>query len=216
MVDRFSPGFRQLLDPSLLEDVESHAGAAYGLWPDFRLAYFNPACVRFARENGGDSAISSGEYLGTSVIEITPEVMRPFYRLMFLSCLHQTRRKPIQHRYDCPSPQLARDFVMTLYRLGDAQGLLVVNSLVVEGPHDATEKPPMPPDRRSYLDPEGFVHECAHCRRVQHLKEPNRWDWVPAWVERHSPEIRHVLCSLCHDIYEVKPAGTERRPGTEQ
>ncbi len=70
-MDRCSAGFERLLEPHLLDAVERHAGTVYGMWPDFRLAYFNPAWSWFAQENGSDPAIASEDYLGT----ITPEVL---------------------------------------------------------------------------------------------------------------------------------------------
>lgn len=119
LTDRCSPGFDRLLEPFSLHEIERHQGSVFGLWSDFRLAYFNPGCVRFARDNGGDPRITLAGYLGTSVLDVTPEVLRPFYRSIYQSCLHRDHRRPrpIHHRYECSSPALLRDFVMTLYRL---------------------------------------------------------------------------------------------------
>lgn len=199
MLGKCSPGFRRLLEPFSFEEIERDEGTVYGMRPDFRLAYFNPAWVRFARANGGDPAIVSESYLGTSLLDVTPEVLRPFYRLKYLSCLHQTGKqsRPIQHRYECSSAELYRDFVMTLYPLREAQGLLVVNSKVVERPHRLAERSPEPPVEESYADGNGIIHQCTHCRRVRHLQKRERWDWVPAWVEGFPPEVSHTLCPFC-------------------
>ena len=202
MRDRFSPGFFDFLEPFTPEEVEQHAGSILGLWPDLRLAYFNPASLQFARDNGGDPSVILEKFLGTSVLELVPDVMKPFHRQLLLSCIHQSwkTRKPVQHRYECSSPDLFREYVMTLYRLRKGRGLLVVHSLVRENPHDPARRPPEQPGDR-YVDASGFIHQCAHCRRVRNLGQESRWDWVPGWVERPAPRTSHTFCPLCVSYY---------------
>ena len=199
VLERCSPGFERLLEPHLLDAVERHAGTVYGMWPDSRLAYFNPAWVWFALENGGDPSITSESYLGTSVLAVTPEVLKPFYRERFHSCLHPTgnARRPVQVRYQCSSAELFRELVMTLYPLRDGAGLLAVHALVVECPHDPNERIPRDPDTRELMDDHGLIHQCTHCRRVKNLTQPHRWDWVPGWVERVPRQSSHTLCHFC-------------------
>lgn len=214
VLERCSPGFERLLESPLLDAVERHAGTVYGMWPDSRLAYFNPAWEGFALENGGDPSIAAESYLGTSVLAITPEVLRPFYRECFHACLHpaENMRRPVQVRYQCSSAELFRELVMTLYRLKDAAGLLAVHALVVECPHDPDERIPRDPDTRELMDDDGLIHQCAHCRRVKNLTQPHRWDWVPRWVERVPRQSSHTLCHFCLQQYYLDPC-TERPGG---
>ncbi len=206
-MDRCSPGFERLLEPFSLDELERHAGTIYGMWPDFRLAYFNPAWVWFTQENGADPRVASEGYLGTPVLEVTPKVLKPFYAELFRSCLNGTGEgnRPPQHRYECSSAGLFREYVMTLYRLRGAAGLLSVHSLVIECSHDPSERIPRDPDTRELMDGDGLIHQCTHCRRVKHQTEPDRWDWVPAWVERVPRQSSHTLCHFCLQQYYVEP-----------
>ena len=72
-MERCSPGFERLLEPFPLDELERHAGTVYGMWADFSLAYFNPAWIWFAHENGADPRIVSENYLGTSMLDVTPD-----------------------------------------------------------------------------------------------------------------------------------------------
>ncbi len=211
-MERCSPGFERLLEPYLLDATERHAGTVYGLWPNLRLAYFNPAWAWFAHENGGASSIATEDYLGTSVMAVTPEVLRPFYSELFRECLNGTGRenRPIQYRYECLSAGLFREFAMTLYRLRGAAGLLVVNDQVIEGPHDPDRRNPRDPALSDLMDGDGLIHQCTHCRRIKNLKEPDRWDWVPAWVERIPRKSSHTLCHFCLHQYYLEPDSAGR------
>ena len=217
LLDRCSPGFELLLEPYLLDAAERHAATVYGMWPDFRLAYFNPAWSWFAHENGADPVVATESYLGTSVLEVTPEVLRPFYGELFRACLNgmARRNRPIQHLYECSSAGLFREFVMTLYCLRGAAGLLVVHALVVECPHDPERRPSRVPHLSAYLDADGLIHQCTHCRRTRNLEQPDRWDWVPAWVERIPRQSSHTLCEFCLQQYYLEPRhSVAGRPAT--
>jgi len=56
---QLAEGFRDALRRYRIAELEEHAGAIYGLTPDFRLAYMNPAWFRFAEVNGGEPRIST-------------------------------------------------------------------------------------------------------------------------------------------------------------
>jgi hypothetical protein len=137
------------------------------------------------------------------VIELTAETLRPFYVRLFRSCLEaeQTGERTPQHEYECSSADVFREFVMTLYPLRERQGLLVVNSIVVETPHDPALRPPHACDRTAYVQENGWIHQCVHCRRVENVQTEGRWDWVPEWVEAFPPETSHGLCTFCHSHY---------------
>ena len=198
MADRVLPEFERFLGTPLLIEAEQQEDTVYGILPDFRLAYYNPAWVAFARANGAAEKVWSGAYLGTSVLEVTADELQPFYRKLFRLALHQSveELRPLQHRYFCHSAEMYREFLMTLYQVGDAQGVLIVNSLVVEVEYDSTKAVTVEGREPDYVDAAGLVHQCAHCRRVHDLKT-NHWDWVPDWVRDMPPRTTHTICNFC-------------------
>ena len=80
---------------------------------------------------------------------------------------------------------------MNVQPLGDREGLLVVNSLVLSRPQETVAAPA---DESLYLDINGLFHQCSHCRRMQQARAPKNWDWVPrlgrAFAGQHEP--RHL------------------------
>lgn len=203
MQDRCAPGFDRVLRGFSLAEVEQHAGTAFGVWPDFRLAYLNPAWFEFGRVNQGEPRLSVEWTLGRSVFDAIPQVLQDFYRTLFSEAMGNAKPgpRPPAHCYECSSAELYRRFALTTYRLGNGEGLLVVNSLLVEQPHDLAGRQPGSADRPTYLQTDGNIRQCSHCRRIAHGSEPNRWDWVPEWVDSSPPETSHTLCSFCLDYY---------------
>lgn len=168
----------------------------YGLWPDLSLAYANGAWSRFAGENGGEPAISTEWNLGRCALDAIAEPLRPFFAENYRRCLRELR--PWEHAYECSSADLYRQFHMTVFPLGRAEGLLVVNSLRIETPHDRVSVSPLE-DR--YRNPHGIITQCCHCRRVQRADDEPTWDWVPDWVQRFPKRTSHGICPACCGFY---------------
>jgi len=200
-----APGFDRLL--GFMETMGRDEGSEiiYGIWSDFRLAYFNEAWVQFARKNGGAPSLMSPECLGLSVLDVTFEELRPFYSELFTRAITSETARPqnISHEYECSSAEIYRKFAMTLYRLEAGQGLLIANSLVVEMPHEARGIVPVEPpaDQAAYLNQHALVIQCAACRRIKHQQHPGRWDWIPQWVSQPPQRTSHGLCGLCMNYY---------------
>lgn len=184
-------------------DLESTSSVIYGIRPDYRIAYVNPGWDKFATDNSDGTIVSSKWGIGSSVFDAISPVLRTFYKELFDLCLDtsQPLQHPLQHEFECSSTEKFRRFRMTLYRLPDAAGILVVNSLVVEKDHDAEDRIPHSPIETEYLHSDGFIHQCMYCRKVRHAHEDNRWDWVPHWVSMMHPETSHGLCGLCANVY---------------
>lgn len=197
-MDNLSPEFERVLEGYRLDDLEQHRGAIYGLWKDFRLAYLNSAWINFARDNGADSAFFDKWRLGAHILDAVPDQLRPLYQEAYSTCL--STGEPWHHEYECSSPTDYRRFHQIVYPL-HAAAVLVVNSLKVESPHDENTHVPRDPDERMYRDPDGFVHQCAYCRRVENQLERRRWDWVPAWVQKIPQETSHTYCPPCFGHY---------------
>jgi hypothetical protein len=184
------------------EELDNHYGAIFGLLPDLRLAAFNRSWFDFARDNGGEPAISRDWPLGRSVLDAVPEPLRPFYEQAFTHCL--SSGSPWEHEYECSSPEVYRWYHQRLLPLGDGDGLLVVNSLLVENAHPAGSVIHQVVISE-YMDNNGYLHQCAHCRRVLFQGSPERWDFVAEWVRHFPKNTSHTLCPVCYRYYYTVP-----------
>jgi len=202
-MERIDPEFA-LLIRSLLPALEEHPGAVFGLWPDLRLAYLNPGWFSFAAANDGEPAVSTRWPIGTCIADVPAPPLTDFYRILYQRCLAANARR--EFIYECSSPQVNRQFQMTVRPLGQGSGLLVVNSLRVENPHDCQEHDSIESDYRS---DDGIIRMCMNCRKVNRLSDPAAWDWVPAWVRNLPSQVSHGLCPVCGCLYHAQLEGTE-------
>jgi hypothetical protein len=193
-MERIDPEFTPLLRNHNLPALTSHSGSVYGIWADFRLAYLNPGWFRFAAENGGEPDVSSDWTLGRSILESMPERLRRFYRARYADVLRSGT--VWTHRYECSSDDTYRVFRQVVCPLGQG-GLLISNSVIVSMPHDSSRRPGAVPDDATYRNGIGTVSQCGICRRVQNQHEPERWDWVPAWVRRVPEGVNSSICPVC-------------------
>jgi len=200
-----NPEFKRLLSSHNLDDLDAHSGPIYGIWTDFRLAYLNPAWFRFARRNGGETSVEPHWGLGRSILDAMPEQLRVFYRNAYQACLDSGRSWT--QAYECSSDTQCRAFSQVAYPLGNAEGLLIAHSLIVEKAHDPVQRPACEPNETSYRDSHGLLHQCAHCRRVKNLQEEERWDWVPEWVRQIPARSSHTFCPPCFGHYFRVPGG---------
>lgn len=193
-------------DPNFLsllvgfESLEGEHETVFGLWPDLRLAYVNPAWFRFARENEGEPAISRDWTLGRCILDAVAEPLRPFFVGNYSRCLEINR--PWEHVYECSSDEKYREFHMTVFPLERAQGLLVVNSLRIETTPHREAKAAV---QRDYRSDDGLILQCCHCRRVRRRTDPGGWDWVPEWVRQCPPKTSHGICEPCFAYYYSDP-----------
>lgn len=191
--------FRPLIQHFDLESLEGQAAPVYGLWDNYSLACANRAWADFAKENNGDPVIAESWGLGRNVLDAVPSDLKDFYAQNYQSCLKSG--DPWNHEYECSSAALYRRFHQIVYPVGDGNGLLVLQSLVVEVPHDREERPAKQPLQQEYENDHGIITQCSHCRRIKHSHQERRWDWVPQWVETIPPDTSHGLCEVCLDHY---------------
>ncbi|MBC7842210.1 MAG: hypothetical protein H7099_07850 [Gemmatimonadaceae bacterium] len=198
-----SDEFARLLAPSFeLEDLEGSEAIAFGLWPDLTLAYVNPAWTRFAEGNNGEPGIQNEWGIGARYLDAIPGVLRPFYE-QFLTATPEpgVSLHPPSHVYECSSPTVFRQYLMQVYPLQKRAGYIVLNALVAESAHDPLSRAPHTPDLDMYVDVNGIVTQCSHCRLIRCVGEQTRWDWVPSWVEEAPPKTSHGLCEMCFTYY---------------
>jgi len=186
----------------LFYSVADSEHAAYLLDPALNLVRVNTGFLRFAAENGGGDLLEAWQ--GRSILEAVPSVLRSF----FVAGFERVRATgtPWEHDYECSSPTLYRCFRMIVYPVtGDS--LFVIHSLRVEVSHTRTAHAP---DAQVYQW-DGFIHVCANCRRVENPHGSERWDWVPAYLERPPINVSHGLCKPCAAFYWADSAGEVRR-----
>jgi len=199
--DQCASGFDRLLAPYDRDSLRRHPGTVIALDSDHRLAYLNAAWDRFAEENGGQPAIGRDWGLGAGYFDAIAEPLGAFYRDLIRRTTEEADPShPVSHVYECPAPRMMRRFQMNLYPLGSGEGVLLVHSLVVEAPH-GSDRAPHDANPDVYEDAEGIVRQCAHCRKVRHTTEADRWDWVPAWVARPPQQTSHTICDVCFAHY---------------
>lgn len=189
------PDFCPLLQRFASDEMKRLDHVIFGLWPDLTFALFNEGWFRFAEQNEGEPRISREWVLGRSLLEAVPEVLLPFFRDGFTRALATGERW--EHEYDCSSPETFRLYHQSVYPLG-SEGLLVVNSLKVEGPLEGSMQGG---NANDYLDPHAIVHQCARCRKVENVRAGNRWDWIPGWIASPPEKVSHGLCPVCLDYY---------------
>lgn len=182
-----------------ITELEAMDNVVYGVNAEWRIGYLNPAWQQFARDNGGEPGISQDWNLGRSIMDAIPAGLQPFYREAYRGCL--TSGKPWHHNFECSSPTVYRRYRQTAYPLPSGAGLLIVNAVVSEHPHERLAAASIHKLSPCYADDNGIIHQCCHCRRIRHPNQSGRWDWVPTLVETPSPCTSHTLCSACLDFY---------------
>jgi hypothetical protein len=195
----YSDNFIKHLSGFELETLDKDASPIFALDRNFRIDYLNSAWFAFARENSGEPDISNRFGIGVYILDAIALPLKDFYLSAYKLTLQSG--KPWRHDYECSSATIFRRYHQTIYPFHNRQGVVVVNSLAVERPHDKRKRPDNKADKDTYTQATGFITQCCHCRRVQRADSPSVWDWVPEWVEHMPEETSHSLCYLCFDYY---------------
>ena len=196
-----SPNILSIADRHLsrvIQAVHRSSAVAYMLNSDFRIMYFNPAWNRFAEANGAPK-LTDPSLIGADLFDLIPEVLRPFYSGAFREVMATGR--VWEKSYECSSPTLFRRFRMRIHLVKPQDWFVVTNSLVVERSHTRVMFRPNP---NEYMDANGFISVCAHCRCSRHINNADRWDFVPEYVEpalNYAARISHGLCPVCRAYF---------------
>jgi hypothetical protein len=203
LTGRCHPGFHNILERFDPLQVETHASSVYGMWKDFTLAYVNPAWMEFARDNNGEPQISREWNLGRNMMDAVSSPLQRFFENFFHDSLRTEgdQMHPRQLVYECSSDRVFRQFQMTVYPVPRQEGWLVVNALLRESPHSLTLQRTHKLLDWEYVDSNGIIHQCAHCRKTKHVREANRWDWIPEWVKTVPSGTSHDLCHFCLEYF---------------
>jgi hypothetical protein len=176
----------RLLDSEVLSQ---NASVVFVLDSELKIAGCNESWDRFARQNGGEGVLACTQ-LSRSIFDCIPESLTEFYKHLYARA--RLSGKPIDHEYDCSSPEKLRRFRMRLLPLADSGEIVVVNSLIVQGPHPRQAIPGGP----QYVHADGSIVMCAHCRCTRQVGS-DRWDWIPSYVEEMPLVVSHGLCEVC-------------------
>ncbi|MBZ5577327.1 MAG: PAS domain-containing protein [Acidobacteriia bacterium] len=183
-----------LFDQISVVVLENDPSVIFALDSSLRLVYCNPAWDRFAVANGGAALVRPAP-IGKPLLGFIKEPLAAYYETAYQEVLRTL--EPWRHLYECSSPSTFRRFAMQVLPM-KGHGLLVVNSLCVERPHDSA------PDwscEAAYRRDDGILVMCSHCRRTRRVGALEHWDWVAHYVRELPPRTSHGLCPSCLEYY---------------
>jgi hypothetical protein len=176
------PGFSRLLSDFHEVALESHHGVIFGIWAEGRLAYVNPAWRQFALENDGEQLLRN-YVMGSVIFSAMSRQLETFYRGAIRRCLNS--QDPWRHEYECSGPDTFRQCQLMAYPLKQ-EGLLIVNSLLVEHPLN----------HHAFISDAELLRQCWLCGRYARPGEERRWDMIRDWANT-KPKVSHGLCMIC-------------------
>lgn len=175
--------------PSWREAYDADPAVIYVLDENLKIVQCNPAWDRFAVENGAPG-LTGSRVCGTGIMDVVPPVLHDFYGTAYATVRRFQRQW--WHVFDCSSADVSRSFQMRILPEGP-RDLVVINTLLREEPHVAQAAARI----EEYSDADGVVTMCANCRRVEHLTQPGRWDWLPWLLAASGALVKPGLCSFC-------------------
>ncbi len=181
----------------IMQALQRSAIVSYVLDSQFRIMYCNPAWNRFARLNGAPQ-LTSDAVVGFDLFNAIPEVLQSAYADAFRQVL--STGKVWEQSYECSSPTIFREFRMRVHLLKPQDWFIVTNPLKFERPHARTATA----DANTYVNANGFVTMCAHCRCSMRLDNPDQWDFVPEYLQLSSVcavRVSHGLCPICRAYF---------------
>jgi len=176
--------------------LESDTSVIFCLDPDLNITYCNPAWDHFALDNGSERLCRPAP-IGRCVLDYIDGPDRDYYATQYKRILAQS--EPWERDYECSSSETYRKFRLRVVPMHKNPGLVVINSLSMECPHDL---PACAPLEELYRTPAGLIVMCGSCRRTRRNRNGvDQWDWVPEFV-RHMPhDVSHGLCAHCLELY---------------
>ncbi len=181
----------------IMHALDRSPSVSYILDSQFRVLYCNPAWNRFARSNGAPR-LDGDLVLGSDLFDAIPDVLKSAY---FDAFRHVVSTGLVwEQSYECSSPALFRVYRMRIHLLKPRDWFVVTNTLVVERPHTGTTAA----DASTYVDENGLVTVCAHCRCSKRVDNPDQWDFVPEYLQLRLgsiPKLSHGLCPVCRAYF---------------
>ncbi|HZP62345.1 MAG TPA: PAS domain-containing protein [Terriglobales bacterium] len=163
---------------------------SYILDSQLRILYCNPAWDDFAKANGAPQ-LTSDAAVGFDLFDAIPGDLRSLYSHAFRQVWNSG--EVWESWYHCSSPTVFRIFRMRIHLLKPQNWYVVTNPLVVERPHTQTALA----NAATYVNVNGFVTVCSHCRCSRRVDDPGQWDFVPEYLTKTSVRLSHGLCPVC-------------------
>jgi hypothetical protein len=151
---------------------------------------------RFATSNDA-FALSGESVVGTTLMASIPDVLTGVYEQAFRS-VGETGRV-WSKSYQCSSPGQFREYRMRMHPLRHLDWFLVSNALVVSSPYESASAA----SHETYFNG-GVITMCAHCRCSRRCCSPDRWDFVPEYLQFKGWEllkVSHGLCPICQAYF---------------
>jgi hypothetical protein len=185
----------------IMQVLQRSAAVSYILDSQCRFIYRNPAWDRFAESNGAPQ-LTSEAIVGFDLFDAIPDVLRTVYSAAFQEVL--STGQAWGRSYECSSPTVFRMFRMRIHLLKPQNWFLVANTLVFERSHPKLTEP----DSNTYVDSDGLITICAHCRCSRRVDSPYQWDFVPEYVQlrlESAVKVSHGLCPVCRVYFYPLP-----------
>lgn len=177
----------------IMQTLQKSAATSYILDSQCRFIYCNPAWDRFARSNGAPQ-LTGEAVVGSDLFAAIPDVLRAVYSAAFQEVLGTGL--VWERSYECSSPAVFRMFRMRIHLLKPQNWFLVTNTLVLERSHPNLAEP----DPNTYVDSDGLITICVHCRCSRRVDSPDQWDFVPKHLQlrgESAMKVSHGLCPIC-------------------
>lgn len=197
--------FAPLLSAFDLDAQDEHRSTLYGLRRDLTIGYVNAEWIRYGLKNSAPRhLLAPASVLGRSILDAITGPVRRYYHNLFRDTFRVAR--PRTHEYECSTPDELRYLHMDILPLpfGDPtpKGLLTIHSKIHSRPIPDDYGPPTGTARpEDYLTAHGLLVSCSNCRRFRSQKDPDRWDWIPEYLNDPPAPISHGICEICLDYY---------------
>jgi hypothetical protein len=197
---RIRPEFLRALGRTVdLARLEDSHHSIFGLTPELRLAYYNPAWLEHAAM-GGAPRFAESWPLGRAVLAAVPTVLRSFYLEGYGAALAGGR--PWEAEYLSPTPYRLKRHLMRVVPLPARAGLLVFNLQIADEPQQGGQ----PADERRFRHADGRLRQCASCRGFAPQAQPTQWLLVPSWLVLPPPRVTTLLCPPCAERHRPRVA----------
>ena len=155
---------------------------------------YNEAWKKFALENNGEDILERFS-INCNIIDAISGDAKEFYLKKYQQA--HDAKEPYTHEYECSSDAIYRKFQQTAYPLPQQRGFYITNHLSVSKPIPYEVNP----FSDCYINSQGFIVQCSHCRRVQNHHKKESWDWIPELVRHPRENTSHTYCPPCFDFY---------------
>ncbi len=181
----------------ILQALEQSPAIAYIADSEYEIMYCNPAWSRFATANGAPQ-LAAEAVVGSNLFDVIPAVLTGFYSHAFTQV--RSTGQVWEQYLRCSSPASSGLYRMRIHLLKPMDWFAVTNAFVVEQSYANSAIA----DAIQYLDHDGCIRLCAHCRCARRVDNHRQWDYVPEYLRLRADSAINVtqgLCPLCRAYF---------------